>query len=207
MSQRNPLNERYKTELKGQTRKSAASMKPKSKAAASVYVKPQVKTRKQKKEEAKAEQMKRGELNRMYYSPPTPEYKKFRRVWWVILIAAILMTTASMVMTFTVAQDDPGKVMPILVPAYALIIAALVLDFTKGRKMRLAYQQEMQRKQHKTERRAIEAAAMQEVKNVGKSEEMAKEEGPISRLAIRIGRFLTFKKHADPDQSDKKEEK
>ena len=207
MSQRNPMNERYKADLKGQTRKSAASMKPKTKAASSVYVKPQVKTRKQKKEEAKVEQMKRGELSRLYYSPPTPEYKKFRRIWWVVLILAIVLTAVSMVMTFTVAQDDPGKVMPILVPAYILIISALVLDFTKGRKMRLAYQAEMQKKGHKMERRAIEAAALKEIENVQKSEDMAKEEGPISRLAIRIGRFMTFKKHEDPDAAEEKNEK
>ncbi|MFR3273438.1 MAG: hypothetical protein ACLTQI_06310 [Slackia sp.] len=40
MSQRNPMNDRYQSDVKGQTKKSAASMKPKSKAAASVYIKP-----------------------------------------------------------------------------------------------------------------------------------------------------------------------
>jgi hypothetical protein len=180
-------------------------MKPKSKAAASVYVKPQVKTRKQKKEEAKAEQMKRGELNRLYYSPPTAEYKKFRRIWWVVLIVAIVLTASSMIMTFTIAEDNPGMVMPILVPAYALIIIALVMDFTKGRKMRMAYQQEMQKKGHKMERRAMEAAALKEVQNVQKPEDLAKDEGPISRLAIRIRRFMTFKKHDDSDQGKKDE--
>ena len=50
MSQRTPLNDRYQTdEHRGQTRKSAAAMKPKSKAAASVRVQPKEKTKQQKK--------------------------------------------------------------------------------------------------------------------------------------------------------------
>ena len=52
MSQRNPMNDRYQTdEHRGQTRKSAAAMKPKSKAAASVRVQPKEKTKQQKKAE------------------------------------------------------------------------------------------------------------------------------------------------------------
>ena len=50
MSQRNPMNDRYTTdEHQGKTRKSAAAMKPKTKAAASVRVQPTVKTKQQKK--------------------------------------------------------------------------------------------------------------------------------------------------------------
>lgn len=205
MTQRNFQNERYKTELKGQTRKSAAGLKPKTKAASSVYIKPQTKTRKEKKQIKEAERVKRAELNRLYYSPPTEEYKRFRRVWWVLLIAAIVMTAASMVLTFTIWEDQPGKVMFVLGPAYVLIILSLVLDFTKGRKMRTAYQQEMMKKQHKTARRAIEAEAQKEVDAVQRSEEQLEGEGPISRLAIRIGRFMTFKRN-DPSEGEKKPE-
>ena len=50
MSQRNPMNDRYTTdEHQGKTRKSAAAMKPKTKAAASVRMQPTVKTKQQKK--------------------------------------------------------------------------------------------------------------------------------------------------------------
>ena len=49
MSQRNPMNERYTSEERtGVTRKSAASAKPKSKAAASVTVKSAKKTPEQR---------------------------------------------------------------------------------------------------------------------------------------------------------------
>ena len=55
MSQRNPMNERYQSEdHQGKTRKSAASAKPKSKAAASVVVQTSSKTPQQKKADAKA---------------------------------------------------------------------------------------------------------------------------------------------------------
>ena len=55
MSQRNPMNDRYQTdEHRGQTRKSAATMKPKTKAASSVRIQPTVKTKQQKKADKKA---------------------------------------------------------------------------------------------------------------------------------------------------------
>ena len=55
MSQRNPMNERYTSEDRtGVTRKSAASAKPKAKAAASVTVKSAKKTPEQRKAEEKA---------------------------------------------------------------------------------------------------------------------------------------------------------
>lgn len=48
MSQRNPMNDRYQNDIPGQTKKSAASLKPKSKAASSVYVRSSAKTPKEK---------------------------------------------------------------------------------------------------------------------------------------------------------------
>ena len=57
MSQRNPMNDRYTTDdRKGQTRKSAATMKPKSKAASTVHVQSTTKTKQQKKAEQKKAQ-------------------------------------------------------------------------------------------------------------------------------------------------------
>jgi hypothetical protein len=79
MSQRNPMNDRYQSEdRKGLTRKSAASLKPKSKAAASVRIETKTKTPQQKKAEKKAERAKQAELDRQYYNPPTEEYKLLR---------------------------------------------------------------------------------------------------------------------------------
>ncbi|MEI3230899.1 MAG: hypothetical protein V8S24_06375 [Gordonibacter pamelaeae] len=32
---------------------------------------------------------KQGELDRKYYNPPTPQYKRLRKIWWALLIGAI----------------------------------------------------------------------------------------------------------------------
>ena len=96
MSQRNPMNDRYQTdEHRGQTRKSAATMKPKTKAASSVRIQPTVKTKQQKKADKKAARAKQTEIDRQYYNPPTPEYKRLRKIWWGLLIGAIVMTAMS----------------------------------------------------------------------------------------------------------------
>ena len=90
MSQRNPMNERYQNdEHQGKTRKSAASAKPKSAAASSVYIKPKTKTKADKKAARRAERQKQAELERKYANPPTEEYKRLRKIWWVLLIGAI----------------------------------------------------------------------------------------------------------------------
>ena len=98
MSQRNPMNDRYQSEVKGQTKKSAASAKPKSKAAASVYIKPSGHTPQEKKAIKKQQRAKQAELDRMFYNPPTERYKKLRRIWWFCLIAAIVLTVLGMVL-------------------------------------------------------------------------------------------------------------
>ena len=91
MSQRNPMNERYTSEERtGVTRKSAASAKPKSKAAASVTVKSAKKTPEQRKAAEKAARKeaaaKQREVERKYYKPDTPRYKRLRAIWWVVFI-------------------------------------------------------------------------------------------------------------------------
>lgn len=148
MSQRNPMNDRYQSDVKGQTKKSAASMKPKSKAAASVYIKPSGHTPQEKKAIKKQQRAKRAELDRMFYNPPTERYKKLRRIWWFCLIAAIVLTVLGMVLP----NLFPGAVWAswgCIIPAYAFIIAAVWLDFSKIRKVRREYQMEMMKKHPK----------------------------------------------------------
>jgi uncharacterized membrane protein YcjF (UPF0283 family) len=141
MSQRNPMNDRYQSEdRKGLTRKSAASLKPKSKAAASVRIETKTKTPQQKKAEKKAERAKQAELDREYYNPPTEEYKRLRKAWWILLIAAILCTALSWVAR---AWEPAWISLAALALAYVFIIAAFYVDFSKIRKCRRAYQAEM----------------------------------------------------------------
>ena len=37
----------------------------------------------------------RTAINRKYYNPPTPQYKRLRKIWWGLLIGAIVMTAMS----------------------------------------------------------------------------------------------------------------
>ena len=138
MTQRNPMNERYQSEdRKGATRKSAASAKPVSKAASSVRIESTKKTPQQKKAERKQQRAKDAERDRQFYNPPTAEYKRLRKIWWVCLILAIILTVVSF------AGNNLGMPAPImyvtLALAYVFIIAALYIDMGKCRKARQKY--------------------------------------------------------------------
>ena len=152
MSQRNPMNDRYQTdEHRGQTRKSAASAKPKTKAASSVRMQPTVKTKQQKKAEKRVQRAKQAEIDRQYYNPPTAEYKRLRKVWWGLLIGAIVLTALSWVGRSFLPEAGTYVSLGL---AYACIIGALYVDFSKIRKVRRAYQDEMMSKKTKEMRAA-----------------------------------------------------
>lgn len=186
MSQRNPMNERYTTdERQGKTRKSAATMKPKTKAAASVHVQSKVKTKEQKKAEQKAQRAKQAELDRKYYNPPTEEYKRLRKMWWVCLIAAILCT----VLSWVGRSWEPEWIsFGALALAYVLIIAAFYIDFSKIRKVRRAYQAEMMAKKSKESR-----AQEKQQKAAAREKAAQKAEEAPSEQPKKSGLFSGFK--------------
>ena len=177
MSQRNPMNERYTSEERtGVTRKSAASAKPKSKAAASVTVKSAKKTPEQRKAAEKAARKeaaaKQREVERKYYKPDTPRYKRLRAIWWVMLIAAIGCTTLSFVGQGALPQ---WLSVTTLIAAYVFIIGAFVLDFWKIKKERVAYQERMlalEEKNAKAEKQArrVQQAKQAKAKGSGKNQ-------------------------------------
>lgn len=164
MSQRNVQNERYSEERagSGSTRKSAASAKPKTKAHATVTVKSAKKSPEQRKAEQKqARREARDEqrrLDRKYYTPDTDRYKMLRRIWWGCLGGAIGSTAVSW---FTRNVEPSWLSLAFMVVAYALIIGAFYIDYSKIRKERLAYQTrmiELEEKQKKEEKAAARAA-------------------------------------------------
>lgn len=176
MSQRNPMNDRYNSEEHtGKSRKSAASAKPKTKAASSVVIKSTEKTPKQKKAEAKEARRKAQDeqraLDRKYYTPDTPRYKTLRRIWWALLGGAILCTIVGFV-----GREALGEVgsMVVVFIAYALIIGAFYVEFSKVRKERRAYQvrmialEEKQKKAERAEQRTARAEG-QRKKGSGKN--------------------------------------
>lgn len=200
MSQRNPQNERYtverETRAPGSTRPSAGAAKPASKAAASVRIeqsKSQM-TRRQRalaeqtmsKEERKAQRAKERELENAIYTATTiltnddPKYKQLRRIWWALLITAVVFVVLSWA---TLATGIGGQALStvVIVIAYIGIIGALIMDFTVIRKRRNVFRDKvnaMTRKQvdriiedSYLERTAEEAAkkARKEAKKAGKS--------------------------------------
>ena len=189
MSQRNPMNDRYQTdEHRGQTRKSAAAMKPKSKAAASVRVQPKEKTKQQKKAEKKVARQKQGELDRKYYNPPTPQYKRLRKIWWALLIGAIAATALSWIGR-SWFPDAVSYVM--LGAAYVCIIGALYVDFSKIRKVRRAYQEEMEGRKSKEQRALEKQQKAAQKAQQGEADAPAEEEKPKRGLfgsGFRLGK-------------------
>ena len=182
MSQRNPMNDRYQTdEHKGQTRKSAASAKPKTKAASSVRMEPAVKTKQQKKAAQKAERSKQTQLDRKYYNPPTPQYKKLRKIWWGLLIAAIVFTALSFLGRTWLPEVASYIVLGV---AYACIIGALYVDFSKIRKVRRAYQEEMENSKSK-EQRALEKQQKAEQKAAQLAAAEKAESGEVDKAKKR----------------------
>ncbi|WP_206214548.1 hypothetical protein [Adlercreutzia sp. ZJ242] len=186
MTQRNPMNERYTSdERPGKTRKSAASAKPKTQAAASVIVKTTEKTPQQKKAERKAERKKaqaeQRALDRKYYKPDTKRYKTLRLWWWVTLIGAIACTAVS----FLGRELMPDAVaLGVLFAAYALIIIAFYIDMSPIRKERRAYQERMiieEEKQKKAERAAARAERAQQAHKKGSGKNQNRHAKPVSR--------------------------
>lgn len=178
MTQRNPMNERYTSEeRKGSTRKSASSAKPVTKAAQSVRVQSATKTKEQKKAEQKAARQKQREIDAQYYNPPTEEYKRLRRLWWIFLVGAIVLTLLSW---FGRAFLPEAGIYVTLGLAYVCIIAALYIDFSKIRKVRRAYQAEQmahKSKQVRAAEKQIKAAERAAEKEA--AAKAAAGEGPV----------------------------
>ncbi len=193
------MNDRYQTDgPKGQTKKSASSLKPKAKAASSVYVKSATKTPQEKKAAQKAQRQKQAELDRKYYNPPTAQYKTYKRIWWCMLGGAIVLTLLAMGGT-TWWPDNETITWVFLIPAYALIIGALWFDFAKIRKIRREYQMEMLKKHPKEAKKHPTTAA----KNKADAAKEAEREAAKSEKK-RFGH--SFRK-AKPEEASEKESK
>ena len=158
MSQRNPMNDRYQQEHKGQTKKSAASAKPKSRAANSVYVKTLSNKDKKKleKERRRQEREKQREMDRLFYNPPTPRYKKLRKIWWGCLAGAVVFTLLGMFVGGVMLNNDIVT-FALITPGYVCIFVALWLDFTKIQNERRAYQALMRKEMGKEAKKASTA--------------------------------------------------
>ncbi len=154
MAQRNPMNQRYTGEQKqGKTRKSAASARPARKAGDSVRMKsskpaktggllggasksPEQKA--QEKDQRAAAQRDRDLAMTVggILMEQNDQYKKLRRIWWIVLVVAIVATLASWILQFQFPDLPPAVAMTVLVIAYIAIISTLALDLIKIRPIR-----------------------------------------------------------------------
>lgn len=179
MATRNPMNKRYQGDgVEGQSRKSAASAKPKTKAASSVRMKtaPVTKQDKQKAQAAQEKADRKAANARLSAagSPTDPKYKYWRRWWWITLVIAILATTASWGLRVIV----PSSAVPSYIAlgfAYITIIAALVIDFKCIRPIRQAFQAQAMKPLSKSQQRKLEkeTAEQEAVKAAQKEAEAA----------------------------------
>ncbi len=151
MSQRNPMNDRYQTDdHSGKTRKSAASAKPKTKAASTVTIPVKQKqkkgffsgkTREQRNEERRFREEQR-QITQKYYNPPTREYKMWRRIWWALIVLAVACGVLTLVLSLAFDANFVVLVV-LLILTYGFAIGSVVLDSTKIRKLRTEYQNAM----------------------------------------------------------------
>ena len=179
MSMRNPQNERYTVEREGRSQGSVkprtASAKPASKAGASVRTtsKPKPKNAKQRamaemnmsKEEKKAARAKEREAENVAYTAidiltrKDARYKKLRRIWWALLVVAVIFTVLSWA---TVSIEMPLAVNIVsLILAYAAIISALVMDFTVVRKCRNKHRDKVASMTRKQQERIVYEAQVE----------------------------------------------
>ena len=131
MARRSATNARYQKfqEPPGQTRKSAASAKPKRSSGSAPS------TSKSKSGKTASAAGRRA----IMVNPTTPEFKALRRTWWILLLVGMVLTTAS----WAVREYLPSPwalqaSYGVLGLAYAAIFYALFLDWTKMRPMRQA---------------------------------------------------------------------
>ena len=202
------MNERYNDENRtGKTRKSSASAKPKAERAATVRD-PAPKTKKQKKQEAREREREAAQKANVLQArfEETEGYKKLRRIWWVLLIGAILCTVLSFV--FTRHEQLQGFSMPVMVAAYVLIIAAFYIDLGKIRKERKLYEASLVKnksKEARREQKRIKAELREQEKEAAEKFDAAKAEEE-EKAASRKGLLARFGKKKDEPPAEQASE-
>ena len=131
MSRRSAGNERYQkyTGPKGQTRKSAAAAKPTRKEGSSTPVK-----KNKSKTKVSADKAPGGK----FYEPDTPEYKFWRRMWWVCLGSGLVLVAVSFYLQTYLKSISWARTAGIVTIglSYAAIIGAFLIDYRRLRLMR-----------------------------------------------------------------------
>lgn len=133
MATRSPHNDRYKTELKGKTRKSASSAKPKRVVADLTPVSSSAKTPARKKP-----RWGRGPATRPAMAfEATPQMKQLRRLWWVLWGLSLVIAVGIILLQRGGAAYE--TYIPFAWGLWAATMAgAFYLEFNPIRKARMA---------------------------------------------------------------------
>ena len=189
---RNQARQKHGDGIKGVSRKSAGSAKIKREAGASVYTKTKPKQGKlaknldddakknQRRKERRREQALGAQLSDL------PEYKKWRRIWWVVIVVAVVACIGAFLvghMQNINAMDEgvAGYLTPVLlVLGYGGIIAALFIDLVKIRRMR----KDLEAQAHTMSRsqlRKLDAAIEEDDKRYEEARQQRKSRMPWSK--------------------------
>lgn len=224
MTQRNPMNERYQQdEKRGSTRKSAASAKPVMEAGASIRTpsnKKKPKSRYQRARNKAIAQDKNARANSRearskYFVPDTPEYRKWRKYWWISIIVALILTTLSFAGS-VIAPDNPWFTYITLGGGYIVLFIAIWIDLGKVRKLRKNYREKKVTDRSKAatrarkEERAKERAHAQEVHELAEKGRREAAEKKAARKEKRAKIFGFAKKNSnskDKGDNDKNDDK
>jgi uncharacterized membrane protein YcjF (UPF0283 family) len=216
MTQRSPQNARnLNNASKGKSRKSASSAKIASKAASSVYTRSKDAkskaspkgpgagaTKASSSTETKAvpaaEQVRRRERAMVSLMKDMPEYKKWRRIWWILMAIAIVGVAISWVPNALMGNgivgpeyQDVSKIIAGIGFGLAIIalIGAFYIDLVKIRKLQ-KQQENKARSLNKNERRKLDNAIEASIEN------------DQNRRAERKGSFPWSKKGAKSKSDD-----
>lgn len=179
---RNQARQKHGDGLKGVSRKSSASAKPARPAGGSVYT-PSSKTKSSTKDKlnrslnkggaddkaarkSERNKQRRREMALGSQLNDMPEYKRWRRIWWVMIVVAVVAVGVSLLLgqlrnSIGIDENIMNIATPVLlIVGYGCIIAALFIDLGKIRKMRKGLESQVST-MSKKELRKLDAAIEQ----------------------------------------------
>ncbi len=121
--------------------------------------------------------------------PDTPEYKRLKKIYWILMGVGVAAIIVSFIINFNFPEflDGWGMMVP-MVLAYVAVIGALILDYSKIRKMQKEYNKAASGggrnspKQQKHEQQKAEAARLlEEQKKAQKELKRANSKMPFKR--------------------------
>jgi hypothetical protein len=119
--------------------------------------------------------------------PQTPEYKRWRKVYWVLIAIGVASVATTFILQVNFPQDSTW--MPMMAIAYIFIIAGLVLDFAKIRPLVKAHQAQLRggsKKSPKQIKHEQEAAARaREIEEYNKARKLARSNRGLGLLGLK----------------------